>query len=331
MTSFIQEVRKEQVACDLCGGNQVEVLFKARDLILEVSQEAFPVVKCRGCGLVFVNPRPARDEMGRFYPTERYYSMTEASTQSRGIRRVLKRAVYHTYSEKQGWLPKVALWPLQLNIQVVVPGPPGRLLDVGCGNGSYLDLMKQVGWQTFGVEPGAAGAQYARSKGHKIFQGELLDAQYQDACFDALVLCQVLEHVWNPVETLKECYRVLRPGGTIVVDVPNFEICELSVFGPCWYALHVPHHLYHFSKRTLQLIMEQAGFEITKWRRKWWVPNAVSTSLTFMKKSGLSDNEIWRAYWRAAALSLLTPFRPLLGDRFAHFIAVYATKPEQAV
>jgi SAM-dependent methyltransferase len=139
----------------------------------------------------------------------------------------------------------------------------GRLLDVGCGNGSFLDQMRQLGWDVTGVEPDGAAVTVAREKlGLRVFEGSLEEAGLPGGHYDAITMNHVIEHLPDPIVTLKECHRVLRPGGKLIVATPNINSMGSQVFGEHWRGLEVPRHLHLFCPQSLRMAAERAGLEV---------------------------------------------------------------------
>lgn len=139
----------------------------------------------------------------------------------------------------------------------------GRLLDVGCGNGSFLDQMRQLGWDVTGVEPDGAAVTVAREKlGLQVFEGSLEEAGLPAGHYDAITMNHVIEHLPDPIVTLKECHRVLKPGGELVVATPNIKGMGSQFFGEHWRGLEVPRHLHLFCPQSLRMAAERAGLEV---------------------------------------------------------------------
>lgn len=137
----------------------------------------------------------------------------------------------------------------------------GRLLDVGCGNGSFLDKMRQLGWEVAGVEPDGEAVAIARERlGLEIFKGALDEARFPDESFDAITMNHVIEHVPDPIGLLKECYRIMKLNGRLTIIIPNITSFGHNKFGEHWRGLEVPRHLTLFSPAALQTCAESAGF-----------------------------------------------------------------------
>lgn len=222
------------------------------------------------CGLAWLDPMPTEGDIGKAYQT--YY--THASAPPAG-------ASATPPSGRGGFSPRglaVALLvaPLEAFFRLAGIGRerermrlmylgdrrPGRLLDVGCGNGLQLQWMQAAGWQVEGQDVDARAAGELQEKlGVPIHVGPLVDAALPAGSFDAITLGHVLEHVHDPIGLLAECCRLLAPGGVLVARTPNSASFGLEkVFGLSWPGLEPPRHLYHFRARNLAEIARRAGF-----------------------------------------------------------------------
>ncbi len=142
--------------------------------------------------------------------------------------------------------------------------PKGILLDVGCATGDFLQHMKQTyGWSVQGVEVSAYAAKLARERyGVDVFTGTLGEACFSENFFDAVTMWDVLEHLHDPSNELKEIYRILKPGGVLALRVPNAASFDARIFGSYWAGLDAPRHLYIFDKETLTHLLSKNGFEV---------------------------------------------------------------------
>jgi SAM-dependent methyltransferase len=169
-----------------------------------------------------------------------------------------------------------------LAVAALPAGAGRRLLDVGCGSGDFLQRMRSLGWEAVGVEPDPVAAARARSANLDVRDGLLVDAAFDDDSFDAIVLSHVIEHVHDPVGLLRECGRVLRPGGVLIVMTPNLDSVGHRRFGADWRGLEPPRHLHLFSSRSLSTCIRTAGLTLTgvrtsaRWVRGiWWVSRVI--------------------------------------------------------
>jgi len=273
------EQRMELISCDLCHSNQSDVVVQQRDLLLEVSKEEFSIVRCRNCGLVYLNPRPSKDLLGTFYPTV-YYPPVQTKSRPKIQEQVkkfsarLKRWVLEDYYEYPStvankWLRvlrKLLLWP-DMALRVLKGRYPlpwrggGKVLDVGCGAGGNLKTLHDQGWDPYGIEISEVAAAHARELVTKnIHAGTLESAPFVSKSFDLVLMSHSLEHLPSPVDALRRIHRLLKDDGLLVVSVPNLSSLEFKLFGPWWFHLDPPRHLYHFGKRTLSRLLEQTGF-----------------------------------------------------------------------
>jgi len=138
-----------------------------------------------------------------------------------------------------------------------------RLLDLGCGDGRFLALMRDAGWDVTGIDPDPTAARRAQENfGIPVIVGSLEDAGFPNESFDAVTLSHVIEHVHDPVALLSECRRVLKPEGRAVIVTPNIRSLGHRKFGGVWRGLEPPRHLYLFSSETLRICCDRAGLRV---------------------------------------------------------------------
>lgn len=335
----IRAIKKklETVNCDLCSSSDFILKFTATSTEFN---EAFRLVECQKCGLVYLNPRPTKAEIGKYYPQENYYAYQGLDDKSwNNFRQKVKNFILESqpgYADNLQWIRKV-LWLLsRRSLMVQVPNMKGgRILDVGCGNGYFLKWLKEHGWETYGVEISQAACQVAQKHGLKVFNGELAEAKYPSNHFDVVAMNQVLEHVYSPRNYFREIKRILKPNGLLIACLPNFNCFESKLFGPFWLALEVPRHLFFFTPETLRKLAQAEDFQVENIKSKTFglpwsgIKKSIKEAilLEFGEKKGFKSQERSLEYW--LELIFLKPLHYLTAEDkedFGFFISLYARK-----
>lgn len=260
----------EHVNCNLCGIDNTRVLFRKKDKF-GVTGDEFNVVECQGCGLLYVNPRPSQEEVGKFYPeTYSWKETMEAGSAATGwVRRLEKGYRYHLLRDE---VSKVVKFTGRNS---------GRILDVGCGTGDRLDVFRERGFETYGVET-SDSADYATSHLKlKVMKGDVFSAHFPDAFFDMVTLYNVLEHTHNPAGVIKEIHRILKKEGFLIIQIPNTNSLQCKIFKKRWAAFDVPRDLYYFGVQTLTSFLQEGGFDVKRTDQfmNWWHPPTLVISL----------------------------------------------------
>jgi SAM-dependent methyltransferase len=246
--------------CDLCGSEQSERLFDSPDRRFGVNG-VFAIVRCSNCGLVRTDPQP--QDLASFYPAELYYSYQ--APQASALTRATVRRAYGV--PVRGAKLRAAAALSGARIGGLPPGPPGDLLDVGCGSGSMLLALEEAGWRCHGIEIDEGAVAAANEAGlTRVRAGDLLAADYPDASMDAVRFWHSLEHVRSPRAQLERARRILRPGGTLTIGVPNFGSLLSRLFRNRWFFLDVPRHLWHLERKQLRELVTSSGFTVTRIR-----------------------------------------------------------------
>jgi 2-polyprenyl-3-methyl-5-hydroxy-6-metoxy-1,4-benzoquinol methylase len=240
----------ESPACALCGAEDFHtVLQGGRDHVWR-KPGTWSLQECRACGLVMTRPRPTAEELPTFYEGAYSGEGQQAEGKKQGADNLIGRLLS---DHRLGVLHKVHAL-----------GPQDHLLDVGCSYGGLLKRARdKTGCTTSGVdfdEGSIAGAIEPELCDYR--SGTLVEAGYEAESFTVITFMECLEHDPVPAQSLAEAHRLLKPGGLVSVEVPNWEGAWRSVFGRYWLPLLLPQHLVHYRPATLSRMLEQAGFEV---------------------------------------------------------------------
>jgi 2-polyprenyl-3-methyl-5-hydroxy-6-metoxy-1,4-benzoquinol methylase len=163
----------------------------------------------------------------------------------------------------------------------------GSMLEVGCASGAFLYKMAHNGWKVHGIERSKIAAMAAQKEGLQVFPGTLEEAPDPGTKFDLIVGWMVLEHLHDPVESLIRLRSWARPGGWLVVSVPNADSREFQIFRDKWYALQLPTHLFHFTPRTIQQVLRAGGWSATKIYHQRVLTNLIASTGYVVREAGL--------------------------------------------
>lgn len=239
----------------------------------------FRVVRCRHCGLMRTNPRPTSETIGVYYP-DTYAPYQSVAT---GTPPVKVRRWHHRVKERIHRF-------LGHDMRRLPPIEPGHMIEIGCASGDYLLQMQALGWSTEGIEFSESAAVKARASGLQVQQATVENAEPPMQQADVVAAWMVLEHLHQPVEALQKVRTWVKPEGYLVGVVPDADAWDRKIFGPYWYALHLPAHLFHYTPRSLRRLFAEAGWDLVHLR---WQANA--NHLLNSLESWLQDQQRPRA------------------------------------
>lgn len=230
--------------CPLCG--------TAGPAIRLLEAQGYPILQCGRCDLAFTGIALRNEQAHEFYRTT-YYTAAHDYAAS------LKRAATVVGEDDRDRRRAICKYAGVAR---------GRVLDVGCAAGGLLLAFLQAGWECCGVEPSAELAAVARENvGCEIHESPLETVSLPPETFDAITALHVLEHSPDPRSFLGSCYRLLKKGGVLLLEVPDFGSREARRQGAFWVPLYPDTHLYHFTLRTLSGLLESTGFRVRTFRR----------------------------------------------------------------
>ena len=270
------------------------------------------------CGLVWLDPMPSKEDIWKAYRS--YFTHSDYSTENRqkyanflDIFAVKICAIfYKLFMRAVGFRSKEKLWRAKGDTMFLGNGTPGnRLLDVGCGKGAFIARMRLHGWDAEGLEVDADAVKHARQiNSLNIHLGTLESIQFQDKSFDVITLNHVIEHVHDPISLIRECLRILKVGGKLVLATPNIESFAHQIFGRNWSHLDSPRHLMLFTMKALSECVARAGFQtIDTWCVPGYAEGAIPASIEREEKADGKQRTETSKYIEAATLKIRAFYR----------------------
>lgn len=294
--------------CLVCG-KAGETLYAGLSDRLETEESGFGLQRCARCGFVWLSPRPGREELPAFYPSDYYaYQVSEAvlgnAGVGRGVRDTIRRLILsetfgYTHLGLRTWWASLVgrvlggIPPLRQRAafgwEELCPYyvPNGRLLDVGCGAGTYLARMRELGWDVYGVDLSQDAARVAKERyGIPVEVGMLPEVRFPEGMFAVVTMSHVIEHVPDPLAHLAECWRILAPGGQLIIRTPNMVSFASRIFGKNWMALDPPRHLVLFTPSTLRACVQRTGFRVIRERSHPYMASFNAQMSLFIRRQG---------------------------------------------
>ena len=238
--------RLVSVPCNLCGVDHTDQLMQIQGL---------NIVKCRDCGLIYVNPRPEDVDLSEIY-TDRYYQNTD------GFQDLDPPALfgYENYLADANNIERTFARRLEVLEQYV---EVGSLLDVGCAFGLCLQVAKSRGWSPYGLEVSQYSSRFARDLGFDVYRCELREAKFPAASYHAITCWDVIEHMADPMAELAEMNRLLVDRGILSLVTPDAGSLVARFLGRNWEEYRrVREHLYFLTQQTVTTMLVRSGFEV---------------------------------------------------------------------
>ncbi len=251
----------KNIPCILCGKNKADTVKRLRDMHMYIDRSTFTLVRCRQCGLMYLNPQPTIEELARYYPPHYSAYCNEVSVFGQNYFYNVLRHIKRFFTSHRS---------IKVFTKLHNDNSSKTVLDFGCGNGTYLLGLRHnhPSWKLYGsdiqINETVKNALEKNTIVTIIGPTHLPWKQLPTKSFDRITLFQVLEHVNNPREVLENLRPLLKKDGELHIEVPNIATLKFKIFGRYFSNLDAPRHLYHFSPNTLQRLCEQCGFRITK-------------------------------------------------------------------
>ncbi|MBS1743898.1 MAG: class I SAM-dependent methyltransferase [Bacteroidetes bacterium] len=240
--------------CPVCASSDIRLSFSAKDYT--VSNEQFPVWKCGTCTLLFTQDIPVQSQIGKYYKSENYIS--HSNTQKGIINKLYHLVRKRTLKQKR------KLVESETSIS------KGNMLDIGCGTGAFLRTMKEAGWTVTGLEPDEQARQIALTVNKVHCMNPELLFSLPEKHFDAVTAWHVMEHVHTLHEYVLQLKHIIKENGRLFIAVPNYTSYDAAHYAAYWAAYDVPRHLYHFSPKSMSVLMEKHGMKVEKILPMWF-------------------------------------------------------------
>lgn len=240
--------------CPLCQSGKLQPVFSVKDYT--VSAENFMLLKCGDCTLVFTKDIPGQENIAVYYASQNYIS--HSNTQKGFINQLYHRVRTITLTAKRKMIVS------QTGIK------QGKILDVGCGTGAFLNEMKTAGWQITGLEPDDVARKNAVDLFgiHPLSSTEIFNLPANS--FNAITMWHVLEHVHQLHVYVEQLKNLLTHDGRLFIAVPNYTSYDAAHYHAHWAAYDVPRHLYHFSPQSMKILMQQHGLQVIETKPMWF-------------------------------------------------------------
>jgi SAM-dependent methyltransferase len=248
----MSEDDEAQRACPSCGSVATSALWTVTDRLFRTTSRSFSIRRCRGCSIEYLHPQPTVDELATYYPAA-YWVGPGAG-----------RGVFHRLLEfyRRFVLVDHVRFVRRIVRDQRTAGTFAGILDVGCGDGSFLEAFGER--PAVGLDWSRTAVDAVRSRGFHAVRGTLPDAPFRDGAYSVITMFHYLEHVAPVRHHLESVRRLLRPGGRLVVQVPNADSWQSRILRSRWAGYDPPRHLINYSTATLRRTLTEHGFRIVR-------------------------------------------------------------------
>lgn len=242
---------------------------------------------CPDCKIIWINPRPIIEDVEKLYENYHTHVANRKANKTEKKEEIKKKILHDKFGYQVSYsrldligslLSRITLIQDMVGTQIMMLDnqKKRRLLDVGAGNGVFMHQMRDLGWDVVGIEQDPVAANLAVEEyGLKVYVGSFDDQTLESDSFDVITMDHVIEHLPDPIGSIRKAYHLLKPGGCIALMTPNLESYGHSKFKDSWFHLDPPRHFYIFSKKSLSKLVVDSGFSIVNARTisssAWWV------------------------------------------------------------
>lgn len=332
--------------CSACGFHQTKVLYEGlTDKVFYCAPGQWVLQQCTRCGCAFLNPRPTIDTLHLAYKSYYTHDISKRiQIKDLGVLRRFTRALANGYRNQRygGKLkPSSLLGPILIRL---LPSQRKKLdrelrylprfstgvclLDVGFGNGDFLNSASAIGWAVSGADPDPVAVGNAKARGLLVREGGIEAFADMPEYFDVITLNHVIEHVHDPKDVLEQAYKLLKPGGWLYISTPNIDSIGHEKFGRDWRGLEIPRHLVIFNWAALEVLIADCGYAL----KKRYLRTEVYPGLALASRSIRDGVAPYNAQKRPKALDYVAGFmaglRCRLDHRHTEFITLIAKKTQ---
>lgn len=342
-----QEQLESLQTCPVCGGERMRPLVEeVGDWAFEVAPGRWRYLQCEQCWVAYLCPRPTKQSIHLAYQSYYTHAGVQRSRLAQWIR-ALYESIANTYyaclvHKQAHWLARATLLayrlipPLRLFLDakarhlMTLSGAPGKLLDMGCGNGDFMLIAQRLGWEVEGIDLDPKAVEAVRAKGLRAQLGDLDLFDQSAQVYDLITVSHVIEHVYEPKKIVADCFRLLRQRGRLWVETPNVESASQQYYGRYWRGWEAPRHLIVFNHNTLQELLRGAGFSRIQQQIHGLAGLFMAVTSEQMRRKALPAVSRWKALieglaaiWRALRIEWINETDASRRE----FITILAEKP----
>lgn len=271
--------------CILCSSRGVLLYSDIKDRIYN-AEGTYNYFLCKACKFAWLNPRPIKEDLFLFYKD--YYTHPN-NKQHNGIekgnivpvkesKRLVKANLFFhvNFNKERHSFPIIPKWYGE-----------GKLLDIGCGDGLFLFNMKKMGWQTYGIEIDEKAANYAiKNYGLNVYIGDIESSPFENNFFSVITMNHTIEHIFDPLRLLEQCYKLLAPNGYVYIETPNLNSLAHWIFKRNYVFIDAPRHLWIWSKESLMKAALREKFKIEECKTTNYYAASIYDKSMLIKKVG---------------------------------------------
>lgn len=277
--------------CLYCGSSNLKYLYTSIDRFSNNKEEKFELSKCLSCGFVFQSLRVKEEYIGEYYEgrDDLAFSLIpqkkKNSTFSKIKKAIFKQTMLQHFNYrslgKKNLLFKIFSWPFKRVLKIKLTPvfvEKGKLLEIGCSYGGYLQELKDLGWNVVGRELDKGMVEYAQSTGLNVSAGRIEEIDFKDGEFNVVIMSMVLEHLYEPFVMLDRATKWLSSNGQLIFSIPNIDGLEFYFYKEYTYALQLPHHITFLDKKIIREYLTKIGYKKIKFYYQFFDREAVASA-----------------------------------------------------